>query len=244
MKSTTQKSQELASVFCAWWKNAQINGPEQKSNEFVGYFLQKWHSSTSRDLKKKKRSDGSYLWEHPFGKWCVPQVKDQCVETTHSQSVTDDCERSFTRCPCHRKWRLSRRCTETSRHWQTRQAIWAFGHPFGNVTSYTMGKKIWLEIIQCYTSKSAPLCQLHKHIKLLLCFGSAALSLWCSNSQHSYLDATKPIFFGVSQFNEWNFCAAFSFQWNSHSSHVRLQQSSSWQQQMPSITSCLTAKLQ
>lgn len=54
MKSTTQKSQELASVFCAWWKNAQINGPEQKSNEFVGYFLQKWHSSTSRDLKKKK----------------------------------------------------------------------------------------------------------------------------------------------------------------------------------------------
>lgn len=92
-------------------------------------------------LRKKKRSDGSYLWEHPFGKWCVPQVKDQCVETTHSQSVTDDCERSFTRCPCHRKWRLSRRCTETSRHWQTWQAIWAFGHPFGNITSYTMGKK-------------------------------------------------------------------------------------------------------
>lgn len=91
--------------------------------------------------KWKKKSDRSYLWEHPFGKRYVPQ--ETKMLQTRSPSFTDDCGHSLQGRPVSppHKWHLSRRCAETSRQWPTRQAVWAFGHPFGNIKNHNTEKK-------------------------------------------------------------------------------------------------------
>lgn len=95
------------------------------------------------DIRKmKKKSDRSYLWEHPFGKRYVPQ--ETKMLQTRSPSFTDDCGHSLQGRPVSppHKWHLSRRCAETSRQWPTRQAVWAFGHPFGNIKNHNTEKKL------------------------------------------------------------------------------------------------------
>lgn len=148
------------------------------------------------DIRKmKKKSDRSYLWEHPFGKRYVPQ--ETKMLQTRSPSFTDDCGHSLQGRPVSppHKWHLSRRCAETSRQWPTRQAVWAFGHPFGNIKNHNTEKKTWLEIIQCYTSKPASLHQQHKHIELL--FRSVAeLFSQGRESLHLYIDATRSFLHG------------------------------------------------